>query len=234
MEGPRGSGPTRFFGFHYLDLGLNFVNGFHGNSNLDSVSKKIQRKLNINKMHQKVLEIPYFYSFELKPNLGCYKHDTFLVFQIKQTKEDTFLHQGKYMMDLLKKFDMGDGKPISIPMPITSVLGPNEDGKLVDQREYRSMIGSLLYLTASRTDIHFAMFLCARFQASSRTSHRQAVKCIFRYLHSTLEFGLWYTCSISLELRGFLDAGFAGCRIDRKSTFGMCQFLGTLLMSARK
>jgi hypothetical protein len=93
------------------------------------------------------------------------------------------------------------------------------------------MIGSLLYLTATRPDIQFSVCLCARFQASPRTSHRQAVKCIFRYMHHTLEFDLWYSASSSLSLHGFSDADFARCRLDRKSTSGTCQFLGSSLVS---
>ncbi|WVZ52958.1 hypothetical protein U9M48_003956 [Paspalum notatum var. saurae] len=77
------------------------------------------------------------------------------------------------------------------------------------------MIGSLLYLTATRPDIQFAVSLCARYQASPRTSHRQAVKRIFRYLKFTPELGLWYSSGSSLSLRGFSDADHAGCLIDR-------------------
>ena len=149
----------------------------------------------------------------------------FLGFQIKQSKQGIFVHQTKYTKDLLRRFDMGTTKPVSTPMGSTAVLDPDEDGESVDQKEYRSMIGSLLYLTASRPDIHFAVCLCARFQASPRASHRQAVKRIFRYLQSTLEFGLWYSSSSCLTLRAFSDAGFGGCRIDRKSTSGTCHFL---------
>ena len=93
------------------------------------------------------------------------------------------------------------------------------------------MIGSLLYLTATRPDIQFSVCLCARFQASPRTSHRQAVKRIFRYLKYTPDLGLWYAASSTLTLHGFSDADFAGCRLDRKSTSGQCQFLGSSLVS---
>ena len=98
------------------------------------------------------------------------------------------------------------------------------------------MIGSLLYLTATRPDIHFAVCLCARFQASPWTSHRQAIKRILRYLKYTTKFGLWYSASSSLELVGFSDADYAGCRVDRKSTSGLCCFLGSSLVcwSSRK
>ncbi|WVZ76333.1 hypothetical protein U9M48_024316 [Paspalum notatum var. saurae] len=87
------------------------------------------------------------------------------------------------------------------------------------------------YPTATRPDIQFAVCLCARYQASPRTSHRQAVKRIFRYLKFTPELGLWYSSGSSLFLRGFSDADHAGCRIDRKSTSGTCQLLGTSLVS---
>jgi hypothetical protein len=85
------------------------------------------------------------------------------------------MHQVKYTKDLMKKFNMAELKPVSTPISSTASLGPNEDGEPVDQREYMSMIGSLLYLTATRPEIQFAVGLCARFQASPRSSHRMAV-----------------------------------------------------------
>jgi hypothetical protein len=87
----------------------------------------------------------------------------FLGLQIKQTQDGTFVHQGKYTKDALKKFDMGEGKPLLTPMSTSTTLNTDEDGEPVDQKEYRSMIGSLLYLTATRPDIHFAVCLCACF-----------------------------------------------------------------------
>ncbi|WVZ93409.1 LOW QUALITY PROTEIN: hypothetical protein U9M48_039389, partial [Paspalum notatum var. saurae] len=132
--------------------------------------------------------------------------------------EGTFVHQAKYTRDILKKFDIGNAKPMTTPMSTNTALDADEDGEVVDQKEFRGMIGSLLYLTATRPDIQFAVCLCARYQASPRTSHRQAVKRIFRYLKFTS------------ELR-FSNTDHAGCRIDRKSTPGTCQLLGTSLVS---
>jgi hypothetical protein len=106
----------------------------------------------------------------------------FLRLLVKQTKEGTFVHQAKYTKDILKKFKMDDSKPLSTPMSTTTTLDADEDGEPVDQKEYQSMIDSLLYLTATRPDIKFSVCLCACFQASQRTSHQQAVKRIFRYL----------------------------------------------------
>jgi hypothetical protein len=154
----------------------------------------------------------------------------FLGIQVKQTKQGTFVHQVKYTMDLMKKFNMAELKPVSTPMSSATSLGPDEDGEAVDQREYRSMIGSILYLTATRPDIQFTVGLSAHFQASPRSSHRTAVQRIFRYLKHTPEFGIWYSVSSSLDLVGFSDADFVGCVIDRKNTSGTCHFLGSSLI----
>jgi hypothetical protein len=91
------------------------------------------------------------------------------------------------------------------------------------------MIGSLLYLMAIRPDIQFAVCLYARFQASPCSSHWTAVRRIFRYLKHTLEFGIWYSASSSLDLVGFFDADFVGCGIDHESTSITCHFLGSSL-----
>ncbi|WVZ75542.1 hypothetical protein U9M48_023584 [Paspalum notatum var. saurae] len=155
----------------------------------------------------------------------------FLGLQIKQGPEGTFVHQAKYTRDILKKFEMGDSKPLTTPMSTNTVLDADENGEVVDQKEFRGMIGSLLYRTATRPDIHFVVCLCVHYQASPRTCHRQAVKHIFRYLKFTPELGLWYSLGSTLSLRGFSDADHAGCRIDRKSTSSTCQLLGTSLVS---
>ena len=98
----------------------------------------------------------------------------FLGLQIKQTPQGT-VHQAKYTKDLLRKFDMSDLSPQPTPISTSTALDADLDGEAVDQKEYRSMIGSLLYLTATRPDIQFGVGLCARYQASPRTSHRQVV-----------------------------------------------------------
>ena len=95
----------------------------------------------------------------------------FLGLQVKQTKEDIFVHQSKYTRDLLQHFEMENSKPIMTPIGAIATLDPDEDGEPVDQKEYTSMIRSLLYLNGSRPDIQFVVCLCARFQASPRASH---------------------------------------------------------------
>jgi hypothetical protein len=151
-------------------------------------------------------------------------------------KQGIFVHQAKYTKDLMKKFNMAELKPVSTPMSSAASLDPDEDGDVVDQREYRSMIDSLLYLTATRPDIQFAVGLCTRFQSFPRSSHRTAVQRVFKYLKHTLEFVIWYSASFSLDLVGFSDADFTGCGIDRKSTSETCYFLRSSLIcwSSRK
>jgi hypothetical protein len=155
----------------------------------------------------------------------------FLGFQIKQLKEGTFIHQEKYTRDILKKFKMDDCKPIKTPMPTNGHLDLDETGKSIDQKLYRSLIGSLLYLTASRPDIMFSVCMCARFQANPKESHLGAVKRILRYLKHTPSIGLWYPKGASFVLLGYSDSDFAGCRVDRKSTSGGCHLLGRSLVS---
>jgi hypothetical protein len=138
----------------------------------------------------------------------------FLRLQIKQSKEGTFVHQAKYTKDIVRKFKMEDSKAMATPMSMTTALNADEEGEHVDQKECQSMIRSLLYLTATRPDIQFSVCLCAHFQASSKTSHRQAVKRIFRYFRHTPDFDLWYSASSSLALHGFSYADFAFCWVS--------------------
>jgi hypothetical protein len=116
----------------------------------------------------------------------------FLGIQVKQTKQGTFTHLAKYTKDIMKKFNMAELKPVSTPVSTAMLLGPDEDGEAADQREYRSMIDSLLYLTATLPDIQFAMYLCVRFQASPRSSHRMTVSesSNISNTNSSLRFGI--------------------------------------------
>jgi hypothetical protein len=148
-----------------------------------------------------------------------------------QMKRGTFVHQAKYTKDLMKKFNMAELKPVSTLMSSAASLGPDEDGEAVDQREYRSMISSLLYLTATRPDIQFAMGLCARFQSSPRSSHRTTVQRVFRYLKHTPEFGIWYSASSSLDLVGFLMLILWVVGLTERALLGLAIFLDLLLFA---
>jgi hypothetical protein len=154
----------------------------------------------------------------------------FLGFEVKQYREGTFVNQAKYTQDMLKRFTMMELKPYKTPMSTSVDLHTDTEGNDVDQKLYRSMIGSLLYLCASRPDIMFSVGKCARYQAAPKESHLVAVKRIFRYLLHTPNFGLWYPKGSSFHLMGYSDADYAGEKKDRKSTSGSCQFLGRSLV----
>ena len=139
----------------------------------------------------------------------------FLGFQVKQLKEGTFICQTKYTHDILKKFGMDKAKPIKTPMGTNGHLDLDIGGEVIDQKVYRSMIGSLLYLCASRPDIMLSVCMCAKFQAAPTERHFRAVKRILRYLVHTPNLGLWYPKGAYFDLIGYSDADYAGCKVDR-------------------
>jgi len=155
----------------------------------------------------------------------------FLGIKINQCKDGVYVHQSKYTKELLKKFKLEGCKEMNTPMHPTCTLSKEDQGSKVDQKLYTGMIGSLLYLTASRPDILFSVCLCARFQSDPREPHLTAVKRIFRYLKGTTNLGLLYKKYSDYKLVGFCDADYAGDRIERKLTSGNCQFLGDNLIS---
>ncbi|GJS49866.1 putative ribonuclease H-like domain-containing protein [Tanacetum coccineum] len=146
-------------------------------------------------------------------------------------KKGIFISQDKYVHEILRKFNYSDVKSASTPTDLEKPLVKDGDADDVDEHLYRSMIGSLMYLTASRPDIMFAVCACARFQVSPKTSHLLAVKRIFRYLKGKPSLGLWYSKDSPLELVAYTDSDYAGATLDRKSTTGGCQFLGNRLIS---
>ncbi|KAD4385721.1 hypothetical protein E3N88_25890 [Mikania micrantha] len=156
---------------------------------------------------------------------------TFLGLQVKQTPNRTFIHQSKYVKDLLNKFDMNDCKIISTPMVTSPGICPDDNGEPVDQTLYRCMIGSPMYLTASRPDIMYATCVCARYQSAPKQSHLSFVKRILRYLKGTHVLGIWYPANQICKLVGFSDSDYAGCSLTRKSTSGGCQFFAGCLVS---
>jgi hypothetical protein len=154
----------------------------------------------------------------------------FLGLQIKQLKNGTFISQDKYIKDMLKKFDMEDVKGISTLIETNRSLNSDTSGNIVDQKMYQSMIGSLLYVTVSRSDVMFSVCMCARLQASPRESHLKATKIILRYLKHTQNVGLWYSKGAKFELIGYSNLDYAGCKAERRSTSGTCQLLGRSLI----
>ena len=155
----------------------------------------------------------------------------FLGLQVKQSKEGIFVCQSKYCKDILKKFEMEACKAATTPMSTNYYLGADEVGSEVDQTMYMGLIGSLLYLTASRPYIMFVVWLCARFQSCPKESHLKATKRILKYLKGTISMGLWYPLHSPIHFLGYSDSNFAGFKLDRKSTSGTCHLLGSSLIS---
>ncbi|GJT66395.1 putative ribonuclease H-like domain-containing protein [Tanacetum coccineum] len=155
----------------------------------------------------------------------------FLGLQVKQREDGIFISQDKYVAELLRKFGFTDIRTASTPMDTEKPLLKDSDGDDVDVHLYRSMIGSLMYLTSSRPDIMFAVCACARFQVTPKVSHSHAVKRIFRYLKGQPKLGLWYPRNSPFDLVAYSDSDYARASLDRKSTTGGCQFLGCRLIS---
>nr|GEY13362.1 copia protein [Tanacetum cinerariifolium] len=158
-------------------------------------------------------------------------NDIFLGLQVNQSTCGIFINQSKYVLEILKKYGMESCDPVGTPMEIKDKLDLHQNGTPVDATKYRSMIGALMYLTSSRSDIIRATCLCARYQAKPTEKHLKEVKRIFHYLRGTVNTGLWYTKDSGFELTRFSDADYAGCKDTFKSTFGGAQFLGEKLVS---
>ncbi|XP_023751988.1 uncharacterized mitochondrial protein AtMg00810-like [Lactuca sativa] len=155
----------------------------------------------------------------------------FLGLQVRQDSSGILLHQGKYVDDMLEKFGFKDAKVASTPMAERPLLTSNLDGESVDQTMYRSMIGSLMYLTTSKPDILFVVCQYMHNQAIPKLSHLIAIKRIFRYLKGIPKLGLWYPKNCVFDLYAFTDSNYGGCDIDMKSTSAGCQLLGNRLIS---
>ncbi|GJX63777.1 retrovirus-related pol polyprotein from transposon TNT 1-94 [Tanacetum coccineum] len=153
----------------------------------------------------------------------------FLGLQIKQLEDGIFFNQSKYIKEMLKKFSVENSKPIKTPMSSKTKLTRDEDGESVDDTKYQGMIGSLLYLTASRSNIMFSVCLCTHFQEDPKTSHLEAVKRIFRYIKGITHLGLWYPKGTGVKTIVYADYDHARDYVDRKSTSDVCTFMGCCL-----
>ncbi|XP_051145340.1 uncharacterized mitochondrial protein AtMg00810-like [Andrographis paniculata] len=155
----------------------------------------------------------------------------FLGLQDKQLADSFFLSQTKYAQNMVEKFGLRDSKGVRTPLGQQDKLSKDDDGKTVDQKLYKSIIGSLLYLTVSRPDISFSVGVCARFQSTPKESHLKAAKRILKYVKGIEELGLWYSNRSDLDLIGFTDSDWAGCYDDRKSTTIGCFYIGDNIVS---
>ncbi|XP_071725911.1 uncharacterized mitochondrial protein AtMg00810-like [Rutidosis leptorrhynchoides] len=155
----------------------------------------------------------------------------FLGLQVDQTEKGIFLHQSKYVADILSRFKMENERVSKNPLSVIHGITPENTRAKVSPTLYKAIIGSLMYLTASRPDTMFATCLCAHYQAQPNVNHMLAAKKIMRYLKGTPSLGLWYPRKDGFGLTTYSDSDYGGCKIDFKSTSGGCQFLGSRLVS---
>nr|GEW14465.1 hypothetical protein [Tanacetum cinerariifolium] len=154
----------------------------------------------------------------------------FLGLQVSQSLGGILINQSKFALEIFKKFGMDSCDSVDTPMVDRLKLDEDPLGIPVDQTCFRSMVGSLMYLTASRPDLVFAICMCARYQASHTKNHLETLKWVFRYLKGTINWGLWYSKDIAMALTAYTDADHAGCQDTRRSTSESAQFLGDKLI----
>nr|GEW29550.1 hypothetical protein [Tanacetum cinerariifolium] len=155
----------------------------------------------------------------------------FLRLPISQSPKGIFINQSKYALESLKKYGFESCDPVDTIMVEKSKLDEDKERKVVDSSHYHGMIGTLLYLTASRPDLHFAICMCARYQARPTEKHIYAVKRIFLYQRGTINRGLWYPKDSSVALTVFADADHAGCKIHTTVHLVVCNFWETDLLA---
>ena len=155
----------------------------------------------------------------------------FLGLQVKQTDSGIYINRAKYTRNLVKRFGLDKAAHARTPMTANAKLTNDPSGEFVDITLHRSMIGCLLYLTASRPDIAFSVGVCSRFQSNSKVSHLNAIKRIIKYVGGTCDYGLFYSKESNLSLIGFLDSDWVGNADDRKSTTGGCFYIGANLVA---
>ncbi|GJV27836.1 retrovirus-related pol polyprotein from transposon TNT 1-94 [Tanacetum coccineum] len=152
---------------------------------------------------------------------------------ILQSLKGIFLNQSKYALESLKKCVIDSCDPMDTLMVEKSKLDEDTQGKAVDPTHYRGMVGTLMYLTSSRSDLVYAVCMCSRYQARPTEKHLHAVKRIFRYLRGIINWGLRYLKEFASALTAFADADHAGCQDTRRSTSRSMQLLGDRLMRSQ-
>jgi hypothetical protein len=160
-------------------------------------------------------------------DLGKMKY--FLGIEVIQLEKGIFIHQQKYAAEVLNRFGMENCNKVCIPIVPGCKLIKNENGKTCDARQYKQMVGSLMYLLATRPDLAYSVCLVARFMDRPTEMHFAAIKRIMRYVKGTLDYGIMYkhVTDVSLKLQGWSDSDTVGDLDDRKSTSGYVFMIGT-------
>nr|GEU41045.1 putative ribonuclease H-like domain-containing protein [Tanacetum cinerariifolium] len=211
--------------------------GFEDPDHLDKVYKVIKALYSLHQAPRAWYETLATYLLENGFQRGIIDRTLFIkkqkgdILLVKQKNDGIFINQDKYVAEILRKFELTEGKSASTPIDTEKPLLKDPEGEDVDVHTYKSMIGSLMYLTSSRPDIMFAVCACARFQVTPKALHLHPVKRIFRYLKGKPHLGLWYPKYSPLDLVAYSDSDYAGASLERKSTTRGCQFLGCRLIS---
>nr|GEV82616.1 retrovirus-related Pol polyprotein from transposon TNT 1-94 [Tanacetum cinerariifolium] len=181
----------------------------------------------INGKNIPLLDVPIFYFYPLDQ----LKYGGIRSSPVSQSPGGIFINQSKFALEILQKFGMDLCDSVDTPMVDQLKLVEDLSGIPVDQTRFRSMVGSLMYLTASRPDLVFAVCMCAMYQAKPTKKHLEALKRVFWYLKGTINWGLWYPKDTAMALTAYANADHAGCQDTRRSTSGSAQFLGDKLVS---
>ncbi|KAH9745452.1 hypothetical protein KPL70_004078 [Citrus sinensis] len=150
----------------------------------------------------------------------------YLGIEVKQKEECIFISQESYAKEILKRFKMNDCKPVSTPVECGVKLSKYDEGEDIDPTFFKSLVGSLRYLTCTRPDILYAVGLVSRYMENPKTTHFKAAKRILRYIKGTINFALLYSFSNDYKLIGYSDSDWGGDVDDRKSTTGFVFFMG--------
>ncbi|KAL5828852.1 hypothetical protein ACOSQ3_018320 [Xanthoceras sorbifolium] len=155
----------------------------------------------------------------------------YLGIEVKQKEEDIFISQENYAKEILKKFKIDDCKPINTPVECEIKLSKHDEGESIYPTFFKSLVGSLRYLTCRRPDILYAVGLVSRYMENPTTTHFKAAKRILHYIKGTIDFGLFYSVSNDYKLVGYSDSDWGGDKDDRKSISGFVFFMGNTALT---
>lgn len=158
-------------------------------------------------------------------DLGKLHH--FLGINVQQTQGGIFISQEKYASEILKKFKMENANPVATPCITGLKLSKEGEGKLVNATMFRSLVGNLMYLTATRPDIMFVVSMISRFMEKPYSNHWEAAKRVLRYIKGTIDYGIFYKARVATKLVGYTDSDFGGSIDDSRSTSGYVFNLGS-------
>ncbi|GJT69621.1 retrovirus-related pol polyprotein from transposon TNT 1-94 [Tanacetum coccineum] len=202
-------------GYHQEE-GINFEESFVPVARLDAIRIFLAYAAHMNMI---IYQTDEFSKGTIDPTLYIIKQGKDIIL-ISQSPRGIFINHSKYALESLKKYGMESSDPMDTPIVEKSKMDEDPQGKAVDPTHYRGMVGTLMYLTASRPDLTFFVCMCARYQAKPTKKHLHAIKKIFKYLRGTVNRGLWYQKDSSIALTTYVDADHAGCQDTRQSTSG--------------